>query len=300
MMLRPARYTAVATALAVLLVGFTAPSTAGGALPTPADQLPPCPPGGPGAGSPAVAPPTVPSIAHPTACRARATRVEPVGAGRLPTPRPGYHHLGATTAGEWSGILGRLTVRDPGLRGGSFDFVAARFMAKRGLADGRLAWLEVGWAETGWSGDGAQRVYTFDSEAMSWVFYEEYALRDGDQIWVYLHSGAEGERTVWQAWLWWGERWRLLAARELPMGGHAQLEQYVEVYQDPDRTGPPVSVPPIGVDNVGVAAPGRPPVSWRAETVATLAPTPAGDYCLEWVVHYDTWSAGDCAVTVQE
>ena len=59
-----------------------------------------------------------------------------------PVPQPGYHHLGATTDGGWSGVLGRLTVDDPGVRAGTFDFVATRFMAKASTATG-VKWLEL-------------------------------------------------------------------------------------------------------------------------------------------------------------
>lgn len=271
-------------------------------MPTAVDALPRCPSPQPeSVASPeSVAPPrTVPSVADPSACRARPTRVEPTGAGRLPVPQPGYHHLGATTTGEWAGVLGRLGVRDPAVRAGAFDFVATRFLARRGVGNGRVAWLEVGWAETGWGAAGRQRIYTFDSVAMAWTFFDEYEIGDGDRIWVYLHSDTEAGRPVWRAWLWWGQRWRLLAAPALPLRDRARLEQYVEVHRD--GPGPAVRVPPIRIDQVRVATdPGsdrlRP---WRPETVPTgTLPTPA-DYCLSWEQEYHAWSAGDCPATVQ-
>jgi hypothetical protein len=296
---RPALPATAVAALAAVLVLLSAPPTTGGELPALVDGLPPCPAGLPEpAGPPAAAPASVPTAGDPTACRAEPSQVEPADTRQLPVPRPGYHHLGATTVDEWSGILGRLTIRDPAVRRNSFDFVATRLMAKRGVGSGHVGWLEIGWAETGWSGRGAQRIYTFDSEARSWQFFDGFRLGDGDQIWVYLHSDAD-QRT-WRAWLWWGERWQLLAAPQLPIGDRARLEQYVEVHVDRAAGGRPVSVPPIQVDNVRVrATPGGPFESWRADRVATLAPPAATDYCLDWQVRYDTWSAGDCPATVQ-
>lgn len=285
--------------LTAALLFLAAPPTAGGELLSP---LPFCPPG---IHESVTVPTAVPSLDDPTACRARPTRIERATIDGLPAPIPvsaardrgRYRHLGVTTAGEWSAVLGRLAVRDPGVRAGSYDFVATRFMAKRAASDGRTGWLEAGWAETGWSGRGAQRIYAFDSTGMSWLFFDDYRIGDGDRIWMYLHG--EGEQ--WRAWLWWGDRWQLLASAALPAAGGALLEQYVEVHQaDPDARAP-IAVPPIRLDQVRVrATSGGPLTSWRAESVPTVAPLVSADYCLDWETRYDAWSTGDCPVTVQE
>ncbi|HYN94316.1 MAG TPA: hypothetical protein VES42_10755, partial [Pilimelia sp.] len=201
-----------------------------------------------------------------------------------------------TSGADFAGVQGRVTVRDAGVRAGTHDFVATRFMAKRTVPGG-VAWLEAGWAETGWSGDGRQRIYTFDTNSNAWTFYDQYPLNAGDQVWIYLHTEASGPRPAWQAWLWWRDGWHLLAAQELPLGTHAQVEQYVEVYVDPRRGGPPFPVPPVDVDNVQVKAdPGGGLRYWR-EDVPTSAGGSHDRYCLTWRTHYDTWSAGDCEVS---
>jgi hypothetical protein len=210
--------------------------------------------------------------------------------------RPGYHHLGATSAGGWTGVLGRLTVRDPGVRAGTYDFVAARFMAKR-ESGGRIAWLEAGWAETGWSGEGRQRIYTYDTTRNTWTFHDQYRVRDGDQVWVHLHADPAG--STWRAWLWWGDGWRLLAAVDLPLGPTAQVEQYVEVHVDSRRGGgrPEVDgfpVPPVAVDNVHVrAGPDGALRRWGPDVPTTPGPE-RGRYCVDWRQRFDTWTAGDC------
>jgi hypothetical protein len=191
-------------------------------------------------------------------------------------------------------VLGRVTVRDPAVRRGSHDFVATRFMAKR-EADGKVSWLEAGWAETGWAGDGRQRIYTYDTKRSAWTFYDEYRIADGDQVWLYLHTASTTARTLWQAWLWWGDGWHLLTAQELPLGGKAQVEQYLEVHVDPRQSGDGLAVPRIGVDNVQVkAAPNGELRYWREAEVPTAPGGGTAAYCLEWVTRYDTWSAGDC------
>lgn len=298
MSLRSVVSAAAVAAVSGFLVGFAAPPTSGGEWSTAADRLPACP-SGLAARAGQADPTGLPAVGEPGACQARPTGVEPAGDGALPLPRPGYHHLGATTVDGWSGVLGRLTVRDPGVRAGSHDFVAARFLARQELGGGRVAWLEVGWVETGWSGGGAQRVYTFDSQARSWVFFDDYPLADGDRIWVYLHSEVENGRVGWRAWLWWADRWQLLAApEELPVPDRARLEQYLEVHQD--RPGPAIPVPPVTVDQVRVRdEPDRPLQPWRADRVPTGSREPGPDYCLAWQHRYDSWSAGDCAATVQ-
>jgi hypothetical protein len=166
---------------------------------------------------------------------------------RDPERRPdggGYAHLGAGSIGDWSGVLGRLTVRDTGVRVRTQDFVATRLMAKRESKD-KVVWLEAGWAETGWAGGGKQHVYTYDTNRNAWTFYDQYALADGDQIWISVHHGGKG---VWEAWLWWRDAWHLLTSQKLAME-RAQVEQYVEVHADGDTT---IEVPRIGVDNVQV------------------------------------------------
>lgn len=216
--------------------------------------------------------------------------------GAVPTPEPGYHHLGATTAGDWSGVMGRLTVRDPAVRAGTHDFVATRFLAKRDTPGG-VAWLEAGWAETGWSGDGRQRIYTFDTNRRTWAFYDQYPVRDGDQVWLYLTTQDDGARALWQAWLWWGDGWHLLTAQTLPLTGHARVEQYVEVYVDPDRGGG-FDVPTVAVDNVQVKSAPRGDLRfWREPEVPTTGGADQGQYCLDWETGYDSWSAGTCTGT---
>ncbi|GAA0816391.1 hypothetical protein Sya03_29140 [Spirilliplanes yamanashiensis] len=265
--------------------------TAGLALAAPAAShpaaLPACVPSG---GAPTDAPTGPPSAAAPGACRAADIPESAV-------PRPpagGYQHLGATTAGEWSGVSGRFAVRDARVRSRTHDFVAARFMVKRDLGGGEVSWLEAGWAETGWAGDGRQRIYTYDTNSRAWRFYDQYPLRDGDQVWLDLRTDADG---VWQAWLWWDGRWNLLTAERLRVGPAAQAEQYVELHTDSRRPAP-VSVPPVTVDNVQLKPAGAAPVRYWRDDVPTITddanPARRPDLCLTWTTHYDTWSAGSC------
>jgi hypothetical protein len=251
--------------------------------------LPECPAAGPSRSAPA----TVPSLDDPAACRAAPARI-------LESARRGdrgYTHLGAVTAGEWAGVSGRTTVRDAAVRPGTADFLASRFMVKRELGEGRVAWLEAGWAETGWAGDGRQRIYTYDTSTGSWAFYDQYALRDGDRAWLDLRTDGTG---VWQAWLWWGGRWNLLTAPELPLGPTAQIEQFVEVHVDAGHPAH-LGLPAVSVDNVQlIPAGGGTPVYWREQVPTVTGGTDAAartadaTFCVSWASRYDTWSAADC------
>lgn len=179
-----------------------------------------------------------------------------------------------------------MTVRDTGVRAGTQDFVATRLMAKR-EAKGKLSWLEAGWAETGWAGGGKQRIYTYDTSRNAWTFYEKYAISDGDQVWIYVHTDRDD---VWQAWLWWGDRWNLLTTAKLPLGGRGQIEQYVEVHtEDAAR----IDVPRIAVDNVQVQD-GTEFRYWREADVPTASGGGTRAYCLDWATRFDTWTAGNC------
>jgi hypothetical protein len=259
-------------------------------------KLPSCAPG-----TASTRPPSGPAgPATAGACRATGHILEsavrltrPEQAGFTPS---GYHHLGANSAGEWSGVSGRFSVVDGSVRPGSYDFVAGRFMAKRDLGDGRIAWLEAGWAETGWAGAGRQHIYTFNTNTKTWQFYDQYVLHAGDRVWIDLHSDTDG---VWAAWLWWNNRWNLLTAQRLPIGSSAYIEQYVEVHVDagsPTR----IDVPAVTVDNVQLRPPdGGAARYWRSDVPTLTGGDPgqqqrSGGFCLDWVNRYDTWTAGDC------
>ena len=259
------------------------------------ERLPTCP-----VGEASVTPPTEPAGRDARrACQARGTVLEsgaPLDRIReVATTPSGYHHLGAGTGGEWGGVSGRIGVVDGAVRRNTYDFVAARFMVKRDLGAGSIAWLEAGWAETGWAGAGRQQVYTFNTNTKTWQFYEQYRLKPGDKVWVDLHTDANN---VWQAWLWWNNRWNLLTAQHLPVGSRAFVEQYVEVHVDASRPSRLV-VPPVTVDNVQLRPPGGGATRyWRDDVdtqVGDQTRQRAGGFCLNWVTRYDTWTAGDCA-----
>lgn len=203
-------------------------------------------------------------------------------------PAPGYHHLGATSSGTWSGVLARLEVVDPGVRANTFDFLATRVMAKAETPDG-TEWLEAGWAETGWDGNGKQRLYTYDTNRDSWAFYDQYEVKPGDRLWIYLQTEQEGATPAWQAWLWWGNGWHLLTSQVLPLTGRAKIEQYVEVHTDK-----PFEVPKLRVDNVSLKDGPLGPLVYWDERVATAPGTSADGYCLNWITRYDNWTAGSC------
>jgi hypothetical protein len=254
------------------------------------------------AGGASTEPPTGPAaIGAPGACRADTSRtpessVSPQALRETSTPGA-YHHLGAGTSGEWAGVSGRVSVVDGSVRPGTYDFVAGRFMVKRDMGAGDIAWLEAGWAETGWAGAGRQHVYTFNTNTKTWQFYDQYAIKAGDRLWIDIHGDVDG---VWGAWLWWNNRWNLLTAQKLPIGASAYVEQYVEVHVA-DGSSTRVDVPTVTVDNVQLKpAGGGPGQYWRADVPTLTGTGPAeqqrtGGFCLNWINPYDTWTAGDCS-----
>ncbi|UQU64719.1 hypothetical protein COUCH_38300 [Couchioplanes caeruleus] len=257
----------------------------------PSHRLPECKPG-----RASTKAPTRPAgNSAPKACRAVARVLESgVRMDAVRNTPSGYHHLGAGTGNEWSGVFGRLSVVDSAVRRNTYDFVASRFMVKRDMGNGRIAWLEAGWAETGWAGQARQRIYTFNTNTNAWQFYDQYQLRAGDRVWLDIHTDSDN---VWQAWLWWNNRWNLLTAQKLPIGSSAYVEQYVEVHVDSGRPAR-LKVPPVTVDNVQLRPADRGPARYWREDVDTLTGDVArertGGFCLDWITHYDTWTAGDC------
>ena len=281
-----ARWCALTGLTAALAVAAPASSDTGGRLPQCAPGIASTrPPAGPAGGQ------------SPGACRANVSRVpeSTVSAERLrqSVAAGGYHHLGAGTGDAWGGVSGRISVVDSSVRANTYDFVAGRFMVKRDVG-GQIAWLEAGWAETGWAGAGRQHIYTFNTNTKTWQFYDQYRLAPGDRVWLDLHTDGHG---VWQAWLWWNNRWNLLTAQKLPLGSGAYVEQYVEVHVDRGRAAR-ISVPTVTVDNVQLRpAGGGDARYWRDDVTTLTADATAqrtGGFCLDWVTRYDTWTAGDC------
>ncbi|WP_262384787.1 hypothetical protein [Actinoplanes teichomyceticus] len=276
-------------ALIGLLAGGAGAAPASSARP---DRLPVCRASGPAPSRPPSGPA---AVSAPGACRA-AVPESSVRTGRPGFTPSGYHHLGAGTSTEWSGVSGRFAVVDGSIRPDTYDFVAGRFMVKRDLGKGEIAWLEAGWSETGWASPGRPHVYTFNTNTKSWQFYDQYPIKPGDTVWLDLHTDADG---VWQAWLWWNNRWNLLTAQKLPIGSTALVEQYVEVHVDASKPGL-IQVPPVKVDNVQLRPPGGGPSRFWREDVGTLTGVSpgqqqrSGGFCLDWVTRYDTWNAGDC------
>ncbi|AGL13827.1 hypothetical protein [Actinoplanes sp. N902-109] len=256
----------------VSTVGLAAPASA---------ALPACTGGRASAKAPTSRPGTGSAKACQAYALAREAQVQPAQS------EGGYTHLGAGTADEWTGVYGRVSVVDPVVRSNTYDFLASRFMVKQDLGRGRVAWLEAGWAETGWSGRGSQRIYTYNSNTNAWQFYDQYDLAPGDRVWLDLHTDGNG---VWQAWLWWNNRWNLLTSQKLPIGGSAYVEQYVEQYVD-GRRPTRLRVPPVTFDNVQLRSPSAYRY-WR-DDVPTVTGR-SGSFCLNWQTHFDTWTAGDC------
>ncbi len=221
-----------------------------------------------------------------------ALRAPDVRSAGPPVPEPGYHHLGATTTGTWSGVLGELTVRDTGVRAGTFDFVATRFMAKASTPSG-TKWLEAGWAQAGWANSEEQRIYTFDTNTLKWTFYDQYPIKPGDQVWIELTATGSGPDPAWNAWVWWHDSWHLLTTQNLPISEHATIEEYVEVYVDPTHDGR-IPVPPVDVSNVQLKADPLSGFQYWTDAVDTTQGTSADGYCLMFQVPYDTWRAGTC------
>ena len=264
--------------LAVALAGAAPAESAGGT------RLPACTPG-PASTRPPAGPATLDS---PRACRAGGPVLESTKTSFTPS---GYHHLGAGTRGEWGGVSGRFSVVDGSVRPQTYDFLVGRLMAKRDMGGGRITWLEAGWAETGWATPGRQHIYTFDTNTNRWQFYDQYAVRPGDQVWLDIGTDRTG---MWRAWLWWNNRWNLLTQQRLPLGTSAHMEQYVEVHVDATRQ-TKIDVPKVTVDNVQLRpAGGGPARYWREDVPTETAASMRGGFCLNWVTRYDTWTAGDC------
>jgi hypothetical protein len=130
---------------------------------------------------------------------------------------------------------------------------------------------------------------------MRWSFYDQYEVRPGDRIYLALQAGAAAKGgTTWNAWLWWDDRWNLLAAPVLPFGPRTRMEEYVEVYVDPAQGGG-YPVPAVDVDDVTVQPrPGDGFTPWRDPAVPTTESAPYDGYCVDWRTRWSDWAARTC------
>lgn len=236
-------------------------------------------------------------------CQALPTAVLTDGPVRLPldpsaaaepVPHAGYHHLGAQSSEQLAMVRPRLGVTNPGVRRGTWDFVASRVMAKEDY-NGSTRWLEAGWAEVGWRNDD-QYVYTFDTRDNEWKFYDQYNLASGSRFFAQIDSDSASTTrdTNWRAWIWWNNAWNRLSVISLPIYREAFMEEYVEVYRDPNVAGH-FNLPSSDIDNVQVKeSPSSSAVFWRNPPISTLEGSSIAPYCLTWDVKYDDFRAASC------
>ena len=86
--------------------------------------------------------------------------------------------------------------------------------------------------------------------------------------------------TNWRAWIWWNNAWNRLSTISLPIYDEAFMEEYVEVYRDPNVTGH-FNLPSTDIDNVQVKeSPGSSSVYWRNPPISTVAGSSIAPYCL--------------------
>lgn len=219
----------------------------------------------------------------------------PVGpsAAQDPVPHAGYHHLGAQSSEQLAMVRPRLGVTNPAVRRSTIDFVASRVMAKEDY-NGSTLWLEAGWAEVGWRNDD-QYVYTYDTRDNQWKFYDQYNLSSGTRFFALIDSEVSSTRsTNWRAWIWWNNAWNRLSTISLPIYDEAFIEEYVEVYRDPNVTGH-FNLPSTDIDNVQVKeSPGSSTVYWRNPPISTLEGSSIAPYCLTWDVKYDDFRGASC------
>lgn len=221
----------------------------------------------------------------------------------------GYHYTGAYTSSRYDGAYAWIEVVNPTVRPNTLDFVVSRIMAKK-LNDGDVsgqAWLEVGWAEIGWEGlvGGVpeQFVYTYDTVADEWSFYNALCVSDGCHVDVRIIPSAScdiGDPTcVWSAQLFNHSTgtWQNLRSVTLPMD-RAYLEEFTEVYMDLDE-------PMSGHVDLDQSyndldwwqtqrryADGS-FVNWNSTATSVVAQAP---YCSDWITNYYRFEAqeGGC------
>ena len=140
---------------------------------------------------------------------------------------------------------------------------------------------------------GEERIYTFDTNTLTWTFYDQYPIKPGDEVWIELAATGTGASAPWEAWLWWHGAWHLLTTQSLPISEHATIEEYVEVYVDPARGGT-LPVPPVEVDNVQLKPDPGGAFRYWTDAVASSPGADADDYCVDFTQPYDTWHAGSC------
>lgn len=273
------------------------------------DELPECAPKAE-ARSRIPAPP-VASAPRSAFCRAEPTRmVEPptgldrgaqsAGAGAGAQVASQYFHQGWQSTQEFTGIMARLQVTNPGVRhtGDPYEqeFFASRIMVKQTFGQ-ENRWLEAGWTEFGGAGQprDTRQVYTLNTVEGGWKFYPQYQLRDRRYYEFYISSYALGGDYEWVAFLNWNGQWQILDRVVLPgVGDTAFVENFHEIYIG-DWPRVEWYLPPTRTRDVRVAKPGTGFQLWTP-TFADAIPTGvrAGSYCTTYTAQWNDHTTRTC------
>ena len=213
-----------------------------------------------------------------------------------------YHYTGAQSTVRHDGVYAWINVTNAGARVGTFDFLANRVMGKNA---GNNIWIEVGWAEVGWrtdsNGFAAKNVYVYDTVSAAWHFYN--VVVEGNHIDVRIVKSSSCDigdpSCTYYAQLYnhSTDAWQTLRTVTLAMD-RMYLEQYTEVYQDPDEPSQHMAIDiPDNSLNWVLTQRRFADGSWlNWGTPNTSAGSSTSTYCTSWTNNYYKWYAykGSC------
>jgi hypothetical protein len=191
-----------------------------------------------------------------------------------------YKFFGAETSyGGSQGVCAEISVTNPSVPHDQTpdDFFYAWIMV---YSSNRTKWIQVGWSEVSWKPD-AQYVTEYDTEHNYWHFFYQYPLIVGHSYYFAISTLGSGS---WESWIWWNNRWNLLAQANIQLQSAERTGEFCEVCTSTNNW---FNVPTTTFHSTCLLTGNRWSL-WTAQQSTTLYGSNV-PYAVYWSTQYSNW-----------
>jgi hypothetical protein len=198
-----------------------------------------------------------------------------------------YKFFGAETCyGGSQGVCAEISVANPSVPHDQSHsaFFYAWIMV---YSSNRTSWIQVGWSEVSWKPD-TQYVTEYDTEHNAWRFYNQYPLIVGHSYYFAISYQGSGS---WASWIWWNNRWNLLAQANIQLQSDERTGEFCEVCTSTNNW---FNVPTTTFHSTSLLAGNR----WNLWTAQQSTAMYDSDvpYAVYWRAQYSDWCMNSSAL----